>query len=124
MSTELKINVYSDPSPKYKATDDVYVRLALHGSKWVTYHKGKITKIEYNQRPPDRGGDLWQVSVILDLESTRISDYSAPTLVHVSHEEFLSLIKNMQDGEDRLRQKFADIEEGYKRAIKAMAEKK
>ena len=124
MSTELKINVYSDPSPKYKATDGVYVRLFLHGARWITYHKGQITKIVHNPRPPDRGGDFWQVSVVVDLESTKISDHSTPALVHISHEEFLVLIKGMQDGEDALRTKFANIEEGYKRAIKAMMEKK
>lgn len=124
MSTELKINVYSDPSPKYKATDDVYVRLSLHGARWITYHRGQITRIEHNPRTPDRGGDFWQVFVVLDLEPTKISDYSTPSLVHVSHEEFLALIKEMQDGDDALRTKFANIEEGYKRAIKAMMEKK
>lgn len=124
MSTELKIFVHEDPSPKYKATDDVYVRLALHGAKWLTYHKGQITKIVHNPREANRGGDFWQVFVVVDLETSKISDYSSPVLVHASHEEFLTLIKGMQDNEDKLKQKFADIEEGYKRAIKAMAEKK
>lgn len=123
MTTELKITVYKEPT-EYKATDDVYVQLALHGKRYMCFEKGQILKIEHKQRPPNQGNDYWCVFVLLDIEPTKIMDGYSQQLIPIIHEPWLQIIKVSHEENEKLRTKFSDIEEGYKRAIRAMAEKK
>jgi hypothetical protein len=122
--TELKIRIYRDPAPKYKATDDVYVQVALVGSSYFQHVKGQIIRVVHTERPDVNGGDYWEVFVVIPVDPDDLVGSQSAQLVHVSHEPWLLMIRRLQENEAQMKQKFANIEEGYRRAIKAMMEKK
>ncbi len=124
MATELTIRQYKDPAPLYKATDDVYLQLALRAKRYYVYEKGQIIKIVHHPRPSNQGNDWWEVVVVCSIAPSDLVDGYSPVLAHISREPDLAAIQTLQEEIEKTREKFSNIEEGYKRAIKAMMEKK
>lgn len=120
MSTELTIKLYNDPTPDYKATDDVYVKLALLKHSYYVYTLGQITSIVHHPRQANLGSGWWEVKVIVSIERETLHSHCTPTLVHKKNEQWVSLVVTLQETLEEQKRNFSNIEEGYKRAIKTM----
>jgi len=120
MATELKIPLYNDPTPDYKATDDVYVKLALLKHSYYVYVIGQITAIVHHPRQANLGSDWWEVKVVVSLDPDTLHSQGAATLVHKKDEQWVRLVTSLQETLEEQRRNFSNIEEGYRRAIKTM----
>lgn len=120
MATELTIKLYSDPADGYKATDDVYVKLAVLKHSYYVYVIGQITAIVHHPRQANLGSDWWEVKVVVSLDPDTLHSQGAVTLVHKKDEHWVRHVTSLQETLEEQKRSFSNIEEGYKRAIKTM----
>jgi len=123
MATEFSIRVYEDPTAEYKATDDVYLQVALSGVKYYTYVQGQITAIVHFPRPSNQGNDYWEIKVTSSIDPDKLVSGYPPRLVPKRNKFWVQTVQALQEEIEAQRKRFESIEEGYKRAIRTMMEK-